>query len=105
MRFGSFAEEFVANEYAAQTGFSLIHNEEGVAYPQYPFMVGHIDRFVFDSVQSANGFDSELFLSNDSCVASQLLECKTASPFNQSDWGELGTDEVPMSSLVQCLGT
>jgi len=32
-----------------------------------------------------------------------LLECKTASPFNQSDWGELGTDEVPMSYLVQCL--
>lgn len=32
-----------------------------------------------------------------------ILECKTASPFNQSDWGELGTDEVPMSYLVQCL--
>jgi putative phage-type endonuclease len=103
VRFGSFAEEFVANEYATQTGFNLVHSEEGVTHPQYPFMVGHIDRFVFDSIENANGLDSELFHGDGSCAAAHLLECKTASPFNQSDWGELGTDEVPMSYLVQCL--
>jgi len=100
VRFGTFAEEFVASEYATQTGFALVHSEQGVVHPQYPFMVGHIDRFVFDST---NQVDSELFNSNGSCAASHLLECKTASPFNQSDWGDLGTDEVPMSYLVQCL--
>lgn len=100
MRFGSFAEEFVACEYAAQTGFQLVHSEEGLAHTKYPFMVGHIDRFVFESSGDANG---ELFHSDGSCAASHLLECKTASPFNQSDWGELGTDEVPIGYLVQCL--
>ena len=99
MRFGSFAESFVASEYANQTKYSLVHSEGGVAHPQYPFMVGHIDRYV---IESANSSD-ELFHSDGSCAASHLLECITASPFNQSDWGELGTDEVPMSYLVQCL--
>lgn len=99
VRFGSFAESFVASEYANQTGYTLVHSETGVAHPQYPFMVGHIDRYVFESTSSSD----ELFHSDGSCTATHLLECKTASPFNQSDWGELGTDEVPMSYLVQCL--
>ena len=100
VRFGSFAEAFVASEYASQTGLHLVHSEAGVAHPKYSFMVGHIDRFVFEGSSDING---ELFHSDGSCAASHLLECKTASPFNQSDWGELGTDEVPMSYLVQCL--
>ena len=100
MRFGTFAEAFVACEYTAQTGFQLVHSEEGIFHPKYPFMVGHIDRYVFET---ANESDGELFNMDGSCAASHLLECKTASPFNQSDWGELGTDEVPMSYLVQCL--
>jgi putative phage-type endonuclease len=100
VRFGSFAESFVANEYANQTGYTLVHSETGVAHPQYPFMVGHIDRYIFEH---SDVVDEGLFLSDGSCAASHLLECKTASPFNQSDWGELGTDEVPMSYLVQCL--
>jgi putative phage-type endonuclease len=99
VRFGSFVEEFVASEYATQTGYALVHHEQGVVHPQYPFMVGHIDRFVFES----SDVSGELFHSDGSCAASHLLECKTASPFNQWDWGELGTDEVPMSYLVQCL--
>jgi len=99
VRFGSFAESFVASEYANQTGYTLVRCETGVAHPQYPFMVGHIDRYVFESANRSG----ELFHSDGSCAASHLLECKTASPFNQSDWGELGTDEVPMSYLVQCL--
>ena len=103
VRFGSFAESFVASEYATQTGYALAHSEEGVIHPTYPFMVGHIDRFVVDSSVESS-FDSEtLFNPDGSCAATHLLECKTASPFNQSDWGDLGTDEVPMSYLVQCL--
>jgi len=100
VRFGTFAEEFVASEYATQTGYSLVHSEEGITHPQYPFMVGHIDRFVF---KSSDELTDKIIKSDCSCAAAHLLECKTASPFNQSDWGELGTDEVPMSYLVQCL--
>ena len=102
-RFGTFAEEFVASEYATQTGYCLVHSEEGIAHNQFPFMVGHIDRFVFESVESSDLVDGELNHPDGSCAASHLLECKTANPFNQSDWGDLGTDEVPMSYLVQCL--
>ena len=100
VRFGTFAESFVAAEYAAQTGFALVHSETGVVHPEYPFMVGHIDRYVFEAPEDSM---TELFKANGTCSASYLLECKTASPFNQSDWGDLGTDEVPMSYLVQCL--
>ena len=103
VRFGCFAESFVASEYSSQTGYALVHSEIGVTHPEYPFMVGHIDRFVFDSGVNDDGSDHHAFNSDGSCAASHLLECKTASPFNQSDWGELGTDEVPMSYLVQCL--
>jgi len=103
VRFGSFAESFVASEYASQTGYALAHSEEGVAHPKYPFMVGHIDRFVVNSGVESSIDAEPLFNTDGSCAAAHLLECKTASPFNQSDWGELGTDEVPMSYLVQCL--
>lgn len=55
VRFGTFAEEFVASEYAAQTGYALVHNEAGVAHPQYPDMVGHIDRYVLESSDAIDG--------------------------------------------------
>ena len=100
VRFGSFAEEFVAREYASQTQYALVHYPKGIAHPVYPYMVGHIDRFAFKDSKCATG---DLFHSDGSCAATHLLECKTANPFNQSDWGDLGTDEVPMSYLVQCL--
>ena len=103
VRFGSFAESFVASEYATQTGFVLAHSEEGVIHPTYPFMVGHIDRFVVNSSVDSSIDAKSLFNPDGSCAAAHLLECKTASPFNQADWGDLGTDEVPMSYLVQCL--
>jgi len=103
VRFGNFVESFVASEYAAQTGYALVHSETKVVHPEHPFMVGHIDRFAFGSGVNGDGSAHHLFNSNGSCIASHLLECKTANPFNQSDWGELGTDEVPMSYLVQCL--
>jgi putative phage-type endonuclease len=103
VRFGSFAESFVASEYARQTGLRLVHSADGVCHPTYPFMVGHIDRFVVNSSVDSSIDADCLFNTDGSCAATHLLECKTASPFNQSDWGELGTDEVPMSYLVQCL--
>lgn len=87
VRFGTFAEEFVASEYARQTGFSLSHQTEAIVHPQHSFLVAHIDRFVH--------------IQNDD-QPSHLLECKTANPFAKSEWGELGSDEVPMSYLAQC---
>ena len=88
LRFGSFAEEFVASEYSRSTGFDLIHDESIYVHPEYSFMSAHIDRFV---------------LENDSPSPSRILECKTANPFSLGDWGEVGSDEVPLSYLCQCI--
>jgi predicted phage-related endonuclease len=88
LRFGSFAEEFVAAEYARATGFRLIHDESIYIHPEHAFMSAHMDRFV---------------LEGDASSPSRILECKTAHPFSSGDWGEIGSDEVPMSYLCQCI--
>ena len=89
LRFGSFAEEFVANEYARATSFELLHDESIYIHPTHPMMSAHVDRFIL-----GDG------LSN---PATRLLECKTANPFARGEWGEPGTDQVPMSYLCQCI--
>jgi predicted phage-related endonuclease len=33
----------------------------------------------------------------------RILECKTANPFASGEWGEVGSDEVPMTYLCQCI--
>ena len=86
LRFGTYAEEFVASEYSRATGFDLIHDESIHIHPDYSFMSAHIDRFV---------------LEHDSSTPTRILECKTANPFASSDWGEAGSDEVPLSYLCQ----
>ena len=88
LRFGSFAEEFVASEYARATGFKLIHDESIYIHPEHAFMSAHMDRFVLEGGSSS---------------PTRILECKTAHPFSAGDWGEVGSDEVPMSYLCQCI--
>jgi len=88
LRFGSFAESFVASEYSRSTGFDLIHDESIYVHPEHSYVSAHIDRFV---------------LENGSSSPSRILECKTANPFSAGDWGEVGSDEVPMSYLCQCI--
>jgi len=88
LRFGSFAEEFVASEYSRATGFELLHDESIYIHPQHSYMSAHMDRFVMEVGSSS---------------PTRILECKTASPFTASEWGEVGSDEVPMSYLCQCI--
>jgi len=88
LRFGSFAEDFVAREYSRATGFELIHDESIFIHPEHTFMSAHIDRFVLEG-----GSPSPM----------RILECKTSNPFSSGDWGEVGSDEVPMSYLCQCI--
>jgi putative phage-type endonuclease len=95
LRFGSFAEDFVAQEYAMATGNEVTTHIEPFIHPQYPFLSGHIDRFVLRA-------NTSLFTSSGQLNTSTLLECKTASPFAKDEWGDPGSDEVPMSYLVQC---
>ena len=89
LRFGSFAEEFVASEYSRATGFELLHDESIYLHPHHSYMSAHIDRFVLGD--------------EDGLPPSRILECKTANPFSSGDWGEAGSDQVPMSYLCQCI--
>ena len=100
IRFGAFAEDFVANEYALQTQQTLLHYPNPVTHPKHPQLVGHVDRFVMPNISNDR---NTLFNEQGECCASHLLECKTANPFNQSQWGEPGTNQVPLPYLVQCL--
>jgi putative phage-type endonuclease len=95
MRFGRFAEAFVAQEYTNLTGHHLVHHENAVAHPHYTYLQGHIDRFVHPS-------DEPLFDTKGKCLAQALLECKTANPFAKQEWGDTGSDQVPLPYLIQC---
>lgn len=97
LRFGSFAESFIADEYALVKGEHLINNPNGIVHPEHSFCVGHIDRFVMGQP------DLPLFTEDGTLNAKKLLECKTANQFSQNDWGEAGTDAIPLSYLCQCL--
>jgi putative phage-type endonuclease len=94
LRFGSFAESFVADEYARTTDANLIHHESAVVHPDYAYMHGHIDRFVCSN--------PTLFNDEGNLLADRILECKTANPFKANEWGEVGSDQVPLTYLVQC---
>jgi len=98
LRFGSFAESFVASEYARATSFELIHDESIYIHPEYSFMSAHIDRFVLDGGAASSNSNS-----TPAPTPTRILECKTANPFSSGDWGEVGSDEVPMSYLCQCI--
>jgi putative phage-type endonuclease len=89
LRFGSFAEAFVADEYSRSTGFELLHDQSTHLHPSHSYMSAHIDRFVF-------GDGAAL-------PPSRILECKIANPFSSGEWGALGSDQVPMSYLCQCI--
>ena len=96
MRFGQFAEEFVASEYARAAQSQLAKYDQAIIHPEYNFMQGHIDRFVVE--------DGITLLDEVGNINSKkILECKTANPFTQNEWGEEGSDQVPLTYLVQCI--
>ena len=94
LRFGSFAESFVASEYTLATGLNLVHHESAFIHPEHSYMHGHVDRFICPS--------PTLFNDEGHLLADRILECKTANPFTTHEWGDVGTDQVPLSYLVQC---
>ncbi len=98
LRFGLFAETFIADEYASLTGDQIDEHPQGLIHPQHTFCISHIDRFVLDQK------NQPLFNNDGRLNTKKLLECKTANHYSQNDWGEPGTDAIPLSYLCQCLG-
>ena len=97
MRFGNYAEEFVAREYCAKTGHAVQRFTSMLRHPDAPIL-GNVDRLVVPAGAKIAAHKSE--------IRTDLgLECKTASAFaamDAAEWGDEGTDLVPPSYLVQC---
>lgn len=96
MRFGSYAEEFVAREYTHQTGRQVQRFNTMLHHSTAPIL-GNIDRLVIPEGQKRASHKTEI-------RTDRLLEAKTASAFasfNSEEWGEAGTDLIPPSYLVQ----
>lgn len=97
MRFGTYAEDFVAHEYTAKTGRFVQRFTSMLHHPTAPIL-GNVDRLVIPDGQKRAAHQRE--------IRTDLgLECKTASAFavmDGSEWGDEGTDQIPASYLVQC---
>lgn len=97
MRFGSYAEEFVAREYSALTGRQVQRFNTMLHHTAAPIL-GNIDRLVIPEGQKRASHQREI-------RTDTLLECKTANAFaayDADEWGPAGTDQVPPAYLVQC---
>ena len=93
MRFGTFAEAFVASEYALTTGLAIWEPRSAFIHPELAFCRAHLDRLVYRESVTEPKVEGPI----------RILECKTASPFRQEQWGESGTNQVPFSYLCQCV--
>lgn len=100
MHWGQVLEQVVAVEYAARTGSRVQRINDMLRHPQYPFALANIDRAVVTAGSRARWDDA----SGRVAGADGILECKTAHALaeNSPDWGEPGSDEVPLHYWLQC---
>jgi len=85
MRWGNLLEDVVAKEYAQVTGYDIEIEPNTIYHPEYKFLAANIDRWVDRWVNNGT----------------HILECKTAGFTKAKEWGDLGTDQIPESYLVQ----
>lgn len=81
MHWGTLLEEVIAKEYAEVTGYDVEIEPNTIYHPEYKFLAANIDRWVGNK--------------------EYVLECKTAGFTKSKEWGDLGTDQIPESYLVQ----
>lgn len=77
---GNELEEVVAREFTKRTGKQVRRANDQLVHPEYPFLIGHIDRKVVGE--------------------KAFLECKTTNQYNASRWEG---DEIPQEYLIQCM--
>lgn len=99
MHWGNVLEQAVAAEYAARTGTRVQRINDMLRHPKFPAALANIDRAIVIEGSRARWDGSEGRVLG----AAGVLECKTAHALaaNSADWGEPGTDEVPMHYWMQ----
>lgn len=80
MRQGTDCEEVVAARFTRETGLKVKKCHKLIQHPDYPWMLANIDRQI-------------------ACKGFVGLECKTTSPFNQTDFSE---GSIPPNYYWQC---
>lgn len=94
---GTVLEDVVAKEYALRTGNKVQRLTKQMRHPDFGFAIANIDRAVINPEISGNVRFKDGKLTTD-----RILECKTANGFSVKQWGEVGSDQVPDSYLIQC---
>ena len=97
MRFGSYAEEFVAQEYSRITGHQVQRFTTMLHHQSAPIL-GNVDRLVIPEGQKRAAHQRQI-------RTDRGMEAKTASAFaafDGNEWGLEGTDQIPAAYLVQC---
>ena len=96
LRFGTFAEDFVAAEFERATGKRTQRFSRMLRHPDAP-LIGHVDRLIVPPGKNRASW-------RDRILTDTGLEIKTANAFaagRDSEWGQSGTDEVPAHYLTQ----
>lgn len=81
MYMGNKLEPVVADIYAEKTGKRL-SEKPTLFHKEFPYLLANIDRMI----EHENA----------------VLEIKTTASFKKKEWGAEGTDQMPLSYLVQC---
>lgn len=101
MYWGIELENLVAQRYAKDTGTKVQRINKMMKHPKCPIALANIDRAVVSNGSRVRWDEKEKRLLG----ADKLLEVKTAHALasNSEDWGEAGTDEVPINYWYQCM--
>lgn len=81
---GNVLEDPVAKKYAEETGYKVYGAPGLILHPLHKFVGANIDRWVVDDKGEK-----------------RILECKTAHFLKAKEWGEQGTDQIPVTYLYQ----
>ena len=87
MRWGTLLEDVVAKAYKEDigNGKEVWESDHPVRHTEHRFLAANIDRWVGKRKD----------------IREYILECKTAGFNKGKEWGDLGTDQIPESYLVQ----
>jgi putative phage-type endonuclease len=78
---GTKQEKIIAERYAEERNVIIQTQPTLIRHPKHPFIACNIDRWVGNR--------------------EYILECKTAHFYKMKKWGDLGTDQIPESYLLQ----
>lgn len=86
VHFGNVLEDVVATEFTRRTGLRVARVNQQLVHREHSWMTANIDRRI---VGAPNGLR-------------EGLECKTASLWQQKEWGEK-EDQIPIQYLIQVM--